>query len=104
MSKYRLKSNFGGTWDIETKVDGVFRYNDLSTMDSNGNHPTKTEKVREWQVKPFDSELTYAEAKKRIERKMARDAFVPVILVPPFPEHDPNNPPNSPRKRFLGIF
>ena len=103
MSEYRLKSRFDGTWDIETKVDGVRRYNDLSKIDSNGNHPIKTEKVREWQVKAFDSELTYAKAKERIDRKMARDAFVPVILVPPLPEHDPNNS-TPPRKRFLGIF
>lgn len=98
---YRLKSHFGGTWDIETEVENIRYYNDPSEMDSNGYYLTKKEIVKEWQVKPFDSELTYDKAKERVEYKIARDTFKPVILVPPLPARDPNLPP---RKRFLGIF
>lgn len=94
---YRLKSNFDGTWDIETEVESIRHYNDPSEMDSNGYYLTKTF----WQVRAFDSKLTYARAKERVERRIAEAAFVPIILTPPFPDRDPTLPP---RKRFLGIF
>lgn len=101
MSKYRLKSNFDGTWVIETEVESTSYFNDPSEMDSNGYYRTKTKIVKVWQVKPYEFRLTYDKAKLLVEHRIARDAFVPVILMPPLPARDPTLPP---RKRFLGIF
>lgn len=98
---YRLKSNFNGTWAVETEVEKTYYFNDPSEIDSNGYYRSKTKIVKEWHGEPFARKLTYAEAKKELEQRIARDAFVPVILVPPLPDRDPTLPP---RKRFLGIF
>lgn len=96
---YRLKSNFDGTWDIETEVENTLYYNDISKIDDNGYHPTRKEIVKEWRVMPHDSGISYSKAKLLVEHRIAKAAFKPTFLTPPLPNRDPLS-----RKRFLGIF
>lgn len=83
MTKYRLSRNFNGTWDIqhETKVS---RYDHES---GDGRHVIATIWERNYSYPP---NMKYAQAKKELETLLAKEAYIPVILVPPLPAKDPS--------------
>lgn len=91
---YRLKSNFNGSWDIETEVERPHWFYDPDTQQN------KHEMVKVWESEYGNRNLNYNAAKREVEHRMAKAAFEPTFLIPPLPNRDPT----LPRKRFLGIF
>lgn len=92
---YRLKSNFNGTWDIETEVERQHWFYDPDTQHN------KCEMIKVWESEYGNRNLNYNAAKREVEHRIAKAAFEPTFLTPPLPDRDPTLPP---RKRFLGIF
>lgn len=95
MSKYRLKSNFDGTWDIETEVEKTSWHRCPDTQQNT------YDLIKVWESTYGERKLSYSAAKRVVESKISEEAFKPTFLTPPLPARDPTLPP---RKRFLGIF
>ncbi len=81
MTKYRLRSNFNGTWDIQI----------LQEFSQYSHEQGKSVLNTYWRF--YCTYPTYVEAVKCINNELAKKAYVPIIIEPPFPDRDPTLPP-----------
>lgn len=81
MTKYRLKRNFNGTWDIQILEELLY----YQYSEEQG----KSIPITELKWRFYGTLPTYKEAVQHINNKLAEKAYVPIILEPPFPDQDP---------------
>lgn len=84
MTKYRLRSNFEGNWEIQYERE-VYNYQ----YDANAIIARQVKGLVWERTYAYPSNMKYATAKKELETLLAKEAYVPTILEPPLPKQDP---------------